>query len=266
MNSQKSFFLLSQEGHLIKSCLTSGLTELHKANVYNKGNFYSALFNLSIGMERLLKVIVIVDYMLRNKLATPSSKELKNYGHNILDLYNSSFNIANKRNIEILDLSSFDTINTRLINLLNDFSKITRYHNLDTLSNAKTNQDPLYEWNEIIGLVLLNDVSDKQRNRVLIRSKHIAERIQDITFFSHHGLDQNKLTLEEGLSLPELHELAIKHIILRLINILYPFRDLIRDLCIESYNFNPPAIPQLQEFLEWLWNDRQYVLKKRKWN
>ena len=26
-----------------------------------------------------------------------------------------------------------------------------------------------------------------------------------------------------------------------------------------------PPFPQMQEFLEWLWNDRQYVLRKKKW-
>jgi hypothetical protein len=89
-----SFILLQQEGHLLSSCLANGLTDLRSANVHNKGAFYSALFNLSVGTERLLKAIVIIDHMLKNNLSVPSRGELKGYGHNILDLYDTCESIA----------------------------------------------------------------------------------------------------------------------------------------------------------------------------
>ena len=66
-----SYLLLQQEGYLISSSLTTGLTELRAAHVHNKGAFYTALFNLSVGFERLLKAIVIIDHMLDNGLAVP---------------------------------------------------------------------------------------------------------------------------------------------------------------------------------------------------
>ena len=78
----ESFLLLQQEGYLISSCLSNGLTELRAANVHNKGAFYSSLFNISVGTERLLKAIIIIDHMLRNDLAPPTRRELKGYGLN----------------------------------------------------------------------------------------------------------------------------------------------------------------------------------------
>jgi hypothetical protein len=267
MKDSESFLLLSQEGYLIRSCLTSGLTELRKANVHHKGCFYSALFNLSIGIERLLKVIIIVDYMLENKLDVPSSKDLKKYGHNILELYDSSVKIADKRGIKITGFLSLDAINQDLLTLLNNFATTTRYHNLDTLSEKKNNQDPLEHWNNIIQEVIFKDVSDKQRKKILNQAGYVAEKIKDITICFNYGLDKKPLTLEESIGLPSLHELSVKYIILRLVNILCPFRDLIDDLCIQSYSINSitPVIPQLQEFLDFLWNDRKYVLAKKKW-
>ena len=89
-----SFLLLQQEGYLIRGCLTTGLTQLRGANVHNKGAFYTALFNLSVGSERLLKAIIIIDYMVKNNLAVPSKKQLKTYGHDILELYDSCLAIS----------------------------------------------------------------------------------------------------------------------------------------------------------------------------
>ncbi|MDD2865491.1 MAG: hypothetical protein PHC99_12325 [Methylococcales bacterium] len=264
-----SYLFLAQEGYLIRSCLTLGLTELRKANVGNMGAFYSALFNLSVGIERLLKVIIIVDHMLQNKLAVLSTKELKKYGHNLIDLHNSVITIANRRGIEIPSFSSLDAIDQDLLNLLSEFAKITRYHNLDSLSKTPANQnDPLARWNEILNGILEKDVPEKRRTRILNQSKFVAGCIEKKVFVLMNGLDKQPLTIEDVLALPELHDAAVKYAILRLVNLLSPFRDLIDCLCHETYSLNlsSPPIPQLQEFLEWLWNDRQYVLRKKKWS
>ncbi len=48
-------------------------------------------------------------------------------------------------------------------------------------------------------------------------------------------------------------------------NILSPIRDLISELSRLAYGFDVAPFPQMQEFLEWIYDDRQYVLRKRKW-
>ena len=50
---------LSNEASLTASLLGNGLNALRKADLYNKGLYYQAFFSLSIGIERLLKIIVI---------------------------------------------------------------------------------------------------------------------------------------------------------------------------------------------------------------
>jgi hypothetical protein len=49
----ESFVLFQQEGFLARSSLLAGLNALRKANIddTNKGLFYSAFFELSIGFE-----------------------------------------------------------------------------------------------------------------------------------------------------------------------------------------------------------------------
>lgn len=54
-----SFLLFQQEGHLIQSMLTAGLTAALTADVRHKGQAYVAMFNLATGLERLFKVVIM---------------------------------------------------------------------------------------------------------------------------------------------------------------------------------------------------------------
>ncbi len=263
-----SFLHLQQEGYLIRSCLTTGLTELRSAHVHNKGAFYAALFNLSIGMERLLKANVIIDHMLNNNISSPSKKELKGYGHEIVDLYDTCKSISVSRGVDFPIRSSLDAINQEILILLNDFANnTTRYHNLDALSSSQSGKDPLLHWGEILKSILENDVSEKQREKVLKKACLASEKIDDISITIMQGMDKRPLSTMEAMALPGLHEQAAKYAVFRVVTILTPIRNLISGLSHETYGLgvSRPPIPQMQEFLEWLWDDRQYVLRKKRW-
>ncbi len=259
--------LQEQEGYLFSACLATGLTELRTAHVHNKGAFYSALFNLSVGAERLLKVIVIMEHMLNNKLAVPTKQQLKGYGHNIVELYDRASSIAKNHSVVVPERSMLDTINRELLRLLSDFAQTTRYHNLDALSASHRGQDPLKHWGEIIISILSSDVPTRQREKILATANGIGNAIDDITMTLMHGLDHTPLSTAEALALPGLHDQAVKFAVYRIVTILSPIRDLLSALSHEAYSLGVavPPFPQMQEFLEWLWSDRQYVLRKKKW-
>jgi len=262
-----SFLLLQQEGHLISSSLALGLTELRTANVHNKGAFYSSLLNLSVGMERLMKAIIIMQHMLNNNLSVPTKKQLKSYGHNIIELYDECVKISISNSVSLPDRDLLNNTSQEILVLLSDFAQTTRYHNLDSLSAQQTGKDPLEHWGEVIILILKQDVTKRQRDKVLGQAKMVASVIDDKTITTMQGLNKQSLTTEEALALPGLHDQAVKYAVLHIINMLSPFRDLISTLSHLSYGLgvSQPPFPQMQEFLEWIWNDRQYVLRKRKW-
>jgi hypothetical protein len=262
-----SFLLLQQEAYLIRSCLATGLTELRSATVLNKGAFYSALFNLSAGVVRLLKANIIMEHMLKHNLSVPTKKQLKDYGHNITELYDECVNISKSYNGYLPGRNSLDNINQELLCILSTFAQDTRYHNLDALSTKQNEKDPLEHWGEIILSILKQDVSERQRNKVRGEAKLIANAICDISTTIIHGLDKRLLSTEEALALPGLHNQAVKFAVFRIISILSPIRDLISTLSHEAYRLDieQPPFPQMQEFLEWMCNDRQYALRKKKW-
>jgi hypothetical protein len=262
-----SFVLLQQEGYLIRSCLATGLTELRGAHVHNKGSFYAALFNLSVGTERMLKATIIIDHMLKNKLSVPTRRQLKDYGHDIHGLYNSCVKIASAELRKVQPLTNLDASTREIVGLLNDFAQTTRYHNLDALSSASSGKDPLAHWNEILLAILRSDVSNHRTKKIVATAAAKASAISDSTTTVMHGFDRQALTTEQALTLPGLHDEAIKYAVLYLMTFLSPIRDLISDLSHKAYTLGLPVppFPQMQEFLDWISDDRAYVLRKRRW-
>jgi hypothetical protein len=222
-----SFVLLQQEGYLIRSCLATGLTELRSAHVHNKGSFYAALFNLAVGTERLLKATIIIDHMLKNKLSVPTRRQLKDYGHDIHGLYNSCVTIASAEPRKLHRLTDLDASTREIVGLLNDFAQTTRYHNLDALSSASNGKDPLEHWNEILLAILRSDVSSHRTKKIVATGAAKASAISDSTTTVMHGFYKQALTTEQALTLPGLHDEAIKHAVLYLMKFLSPIRDLI---------------------------------------
>jgi hypothetical protein len=87
MTSSSTYYLLEKEGLLIHSTLALGLTALRNATLSTKEKYYSAFFELSIGMERLMKTILILSHMSQNALAPPTQKKMRNLGHDLETLF-----------------------------------------------------------------------------------------------------------------------------------------------------------------------------------
>src|SRR4051812_39579658 len=91
------FFLLQQEGYITRSCICTGLTEARNANLGEKGRYYTAFFQLAIGVERLAKLALILDHMVSHNLAAPGGKTVRAYGHDLITLYHAAAKVANVR-------------------------------------------------------------------------------------------------------------------------------------------------------------------------
>lgn len=259
--------LLMQEGHLISSCLSAGLTSLARAGTHDKGAFYSALFNLSIGLERLCKSMIIIERMLTSNLVAPSEAEMRRLGHNLLKLYDEICAISISRNMPLKGFGELDSITQSVIRLLNDFSKSSRYHNLDTLASGGGGKDPLAEWNKILGEIVSTDIPSHILSKKRGEIRSAIAPYKDIFFVIGTGLDGSSLSYNEAFELPAIHELAVKRAVLRLVTFFVSLRGVISKQCGDVYGLglSSPPIPQMQEFLEWLWDDRSYVLRKKKW-
>lgn len=140
-NQEESLLLL--EGTLTNTMLLEGLDCLRSANIYVKGLYYQAFFSLSIGIERLLKLIIVEEYRGKNK-KVPDNSYLTKLGHDIYEM------------VKLYAPSLLkDEINEKVITFFSNFAKTTRYYNLDVLTGKESKfLNPLEEWKEIENLII----------------------------------------------------------------------------------------------------------------
>lgn len=141
-----------------RQLLGIGLTSLRKANFANRGLYFQALSSISLGLERLMKLCLLLDDYNKNGRYT-SRKELKNYGHNLYNLFKQ----ITERSKGSDNLSD---IHIRVLKLLTDFAQSSRYSNVDFITNDHDN-DPMKIWhNSIDKDIYENMLNNRQRNRI----------------------------------------------------------------------------------------------------
>ena len=152
--------LITKECTLTATSIDQGLTALRKSDFDVKGLYYQSFFLLSIGIERLLKLIIIVKNLVeKNKF--PENKELKTYGHKISEMFNSLTTELRPQDKFIEQEKLYHLI----LDFLSNFAQSSRYYNLDTLSGRETKvNDPLHEWHKIQEIIKLKHCKTKNYN------------------------------------------------------------------------------------------------------
>lgn len=176
-----------------------GLTSLRKANFSNQGVYYQALSSLSLGLERLMKLCLILDDFNKDGVYTSQNK-LKKYGHDLLTLFQL---IHTRDNKEIL----LKDYHLKALELLTTFAKSSRYSNIDFItSDADT--DPIKEWHNEIDKKIFNDVlTEKQRGRInekCTKHRDIADSLP-IHVMGYYDENRNEIS-----SAGELHYLITR--------------------------------------------------------
>lgn len=269
----KKFVLLCQEAHLAKNTILSGFDLLLKANFYQDkdGYFYSAFFNLSIGLERLLKLSVVTDFMLSNEYKTPTINHLKkNYGHDVNELYSSALKIKNKYSQSKQEpLIESDK---GLLRFLSEYAKDTRYFNLNEVCEEKFDRSPLYKWLDIARAIY------EENTKPHIRQKTSLDLLYRMDSMGHQNGFTRQLD-EDGhpmMVYDILHrQYVIKKsaplIIWRLIELFRPIHFSLMDMSSKasdyenSKNFKTMVIPHYEDFFYFFLANKDSIKRRKNW-
>jgi hypothetical protein len=134
-----TFNALPKEAQFAFEILNSGATQIRKANYAKKGAYYQSFINLTVGIERIAKLCVLLDYYIENNGKFPNDKFVRKIGHNINKLYNQSMVIKQKYSFQFRFLNNLNEIHLNIINILSSFATKDRYENINILVNAKQN-------------------------------------------------------------------------------------------------------------------------------
>jgi hypothetical protein len=133
---------LHREASLVSQLIASGATALGRASYGSGfGEYYTAFFGLSIGIERLAKLILVADYAMDNGGALPGPAVVRKYGHKIRSLIDNADEIAKKPNISVPYLAPANPICAAVINCLAALSDASRgrYANFEAIGNPTFN-------------------------------------------------------------------------------------------------------------------------------
>lgn len=270
----ETFSLLSQEAYLTRSSLLTGFTHLRKANIGDdtKGLFYSSFFQLSIGFERLMKLILVVDYMAKNDLKPMTDEELRNkYSHKIKNLYKGCMSLASDQGMSLDEFVTENEFDYEIVSFLHEFALSARYYNLSKLSNSQKSKDPLSEWWSILSIIMSSDVPYRKRKKIEEESVRICDAIGNNTFTMMRGLDQQLMTTLDTIVYPQFIEAASPYVVWRTFRVIKPLYSLIDRVVDEVHvieqqkGHDYPLVPYLYEFFPFLLLDRGSVIRRKKW-
>lgn len=253
--SQKGV-LLQQEGELIHSCLKTGLLILQDANLDFKGDYYLAFFLLSTGLERLMKVIIIIEHMASNKLNTPSSSQIRGYGHDLRDLFRKCSQIAADYSVSEFNDFSSDDINRSILEFLSEFARRTRYHNLDSIAGAGVSRDPLSQWHTIVEKIAQADISGQERLQAEVKGRMLGTLLSSYTIFICHDFEQKLASPDDLYATANLIALTMPYCIARIFAIIVSLDSLLSVVTTVAQSVDLSlgnsviSIPFMSEFLE----------------
>lgn len=260
--------MMAQEGHLASTSLLAGFESLAKADYDKPGTVYSMLFQLATGLERIMKIAIILDHKARNDLTNPSDRQLRQLGHSITDLY---VTLRNKAKTCLIKNGWFeaDTKHGELLAALSEFARASRYYNIDQLVAGRDDPDPLSRWFAVHMQIAHAAVSN---NRLASIMQQAQDRCETLGLFGWEmgPKGQYDLTVDVMYQL-EVARVSRGHCIWAVIEILKPIYDLIDGLTDEVHQLElqkgikEPTVPYMTEFFPFCLTDKDTAVRRKAW-
>ncbi|MCP3797960.1 hypothetical protein NLX83_01685 [Allokutzneria sp. A3M-2-11 16] len=203
----REWITLTREAGIAAQLICTGLTALRKANFSQPELYNHAFFGLSIGLERLAKLVILIDDKISPPFQYPTNTEFKHkYGHDLQKLFGEVEARRVKYQSELKwSLPDRDLALTALA-VLSDFAKSTRYYNLDVLTgapNIDSKRDPVEAWYTTVATEVLKR---KYSGRQKLKDAAEAEFLEKLIEGKAHVL----FTAEDGTHIGSIHDSAIR--------------------------------------------------------
>jgi hypothetical protein len=188
-----------REAQLAAQQIGQGVTALGKANHAETGLYSQAFFGLSIGIERMGKLIFIADFAICNSGKFPDDKALRGFGHDISSLLPKCDAIGKTVDPErgYPDRPN-DPINQGIEEVLTLFATKLRYYNLSHLAGSAVSQrDPIALWWEKVAIPICDrHYTQRQQEKDLAEAEIFEKLLGNNAFVMH--------TSEEGTPIRDM--------------------------------------------------------------
>ena len=202
----KTFNLINSECQFIQEMINMGITQIRNADFQRKGLYYQSFTSLSVGLERLLKLIIILDKYNDTNTFHTQSQLRRSFGHNIKVLYLKCVDVGDRYDVNKM-YSESDEIYNNIIDILSEFADVgndNRYYNLNYISEVETNgfvlpKDTMCKWYEKVDEYIFNNkISDKKKIEIEERSKSMGNLLN--LGARIHYTSENNVSINDGVS------------------------------------------------------------------
>jgi hypothetical protein len=150
---------IRREAALVRHLVGSGATALGRASYADKmGEYYTAFFGLSVGLERLAKLILVADFAISNGGTMPAEKVVRQYGHKLANRMDVVGKVAPKHSLKLDYPRPTDSISAKIVECLDSFADASRgrYANFAALGDPNLGKDEPIRmwWSEVAELIL----------------------------------------------------------------------------------------------------------------
>jgi len=141
---------IGREAALARHLIGTGVTALGHANYADKvGDYYTAFFGLSIGLERLAKLIFVADYAIDHAGKMPDEMIVRKYGHGLSRLMNAVDVVGAKYEFKLEYGRPTSSIVVKIVECLDAFADASRgrYANFGALGDPSLGtEEPVGRW------------------------------------------------------------------------------------------------------------------------
>jgi hypothetical protein len=196
---------VQREAQLAAEQAAHGVTVLGRANHAQTGLYTQAFFALSIGLERMGKLIFLAHHAIRSGGAFPTDHDLRKIGHDLAPLLAKCEAIGGGLGQHRDYMARpFDTIHRGIEDVLSLFATKLRYYNLNHLTGvAQDQQDPVALWWEKVATPICDrHYSQQQREKDEASAVNIENILADSSLVIH--------SMETGEPILDVHTLVAR--------------------------------------------------------
>lgn len=200
---------------------------------------YPGFFLISTAIERMLKLVIIIDHMRRNQMSPPSFKTIRNYNHNIDGLFDDCAKIAESIGLSDFKLPGEGSVERDIMDFMMKFANGVRYFNIDSLTGEKPKVPcPITQWDVILARLL----------------------------FERDG-EKSSEPPEDSFCMPAFRAQAAPFAIEALHEVIRPPMKLLGEIAFKTgqANIQVSAIPHMDEFFSTFWTSTSQLRKKKRW-
>jgi len=191
------FISLLKEAEFTNEMLCSGYGQIRNANFAKKGIYFQAFTSLSTGIERIGKIILLLEHTITNNGQFPDLNFMqKNIGHDIVKIYNDCLDIKIKYNFSFNYKQELnDQIYVNILDILSRFGKGDRYSNIDLMINSRTYDDPITVWyNKIDKYIIEKNIKKAKIEKIKAQANFLHNLTSD--YSSVYFFDENESKID----------------------------------------------------------------------